>query len=65
MLNQSVRLVLSNDANSANAGVKAVGQCEVDNTELTTKVNGRFGAFDGQIFKTGTAATSQYQGNCF
>ena len=60
-----VRLILRDDANAANARVQAVGERKVDNTELTTKVNGRLGALDGQIFQTGTTPARKYQGNRF
>ena len=65
MLNQRVRLILRNDANTANARVETVGERKVDDTELTTKVNSRFRALDGQIFQTGTTSTRKYQGNRF
>ncbi|MNY57662.1 hypothetical protein D3C86_1938990 [compost metagenome] len=65
MLHQGVRLILRDHANTTNTGVQAVGECKIDNTELTTKVNGRLGALDGQIFQTGTASTSEYQRDRF
>lgn len=65
MLNQRVRLILRNDADAANARVQAVGERKVDDAELTTKVNSRFGALDGQIFQTGTTPTRKDQGNRF
>ncbi|MNE13782.1 hypothetical protein D3C80_1066300 [compost metagenome] len=65
MLHQRVRLILSNDTDTADAGVKAVRQRKINNAELTTKVNGRLSTLDGQIFKTGTTSTGKNERNRF
>jgi len=55
MFDQSMRLILGNDANTPNPRINAVRKRKVDNTKLATKVDGWFSTRRCQVFKPGTS----------
>ena len=61
---QAVRLVLRDDADAADARIHAVGQREVNDAELATKINRRFGPPVSEFMQAATAPTRQHQCDC-
>ena len=64
MADQRMRLVLGEHADSADAGVDAVGQGKIDDAELAAEGHRRFGAPVGELLEAGAAPAGQYQCQC-
>jgi hypothetical protein len=62
MQNQRVCLVLGQHGDAADTGVDAVGQREIDDTELATEWDCRLGAPTGQMLESRSAPTSKDEG---
>jgi hypothetical protein len=61
VLQQAVRLVLSDNADATDTGVDAVGQGEIDDAEFSAKRHGRFGAPVSEGLEAATTATGENQ----
>ncbi|HRP23222.1 MAG TPA: hypothetical protein PLC66_04530 [Thauera sp.] len=57
-----MRLVLGDDADSAQARVRAVGQGEVDDAELAAEVPRGLGAHVGEVAQARAASAGEHQG---
>jgi len=64
VLDQAMRLVLRDDANTADAGVETVGQREIDDAELAAEWHGRLGAPVGQLVQPAAPPAGEDEGNC-
>src|SRR3989338_1800194 len=60
MLNKAMRFILRRHADTANAGVYAVRQHEIDDAELATKGNSGLGPPIGQLIQTATSPSGQH-----
>ena len=58
--NQAMRFVLRGNADATNAGVEGVGEREVDNARLATKIHGRLGPSIGQFVQSGSATAGEH-----
>ena len=58
VLDQRLRLVLRHDEDLPDSGIDAVGQGEIDDTELARERGRGFGADLGQVLQSGAAAAS-------
>ena len=57
-------LVLGEHAHAPYAGVEAVGERKIDDTELAAKRNCRLGAPISELFQPGAAAAGKDEGQC-
>ncbi len=60
---QAVGLVLGHHTHPADAGVDAVGEHEVDDTEFAAKVDGGLGAVIGQLLQAAAPSPCEHQGH--
>ena len=60
--NKAVRLVLSGDRDATDSGIQSIRECKIDDARLSPEINGRFGAFVGQLQKPASASTCENEG---